>query len=297
MSDQNPNVEAVRDAMGNAERIEPVPGNVSHIRKDKRTLQPQAQELLSKMEHAADIRANLERRYVIKGVLDHGGTSMLFGPSNTGKSFLALDMAHHVAKGLPWFGRKVRKGRVLYVAAEGGAAFNNRVAALEAPEFWVLNTPFTLAGQGNQAGALSAAIQHLTATGGAPFDLIVFDTLSRVMGHLHENAAPAIAELIGRVDQLRRATGAHVMLIHRTGKEVSKGARGHSALRAAIDTEIHLTRDDDVDETTAELTKQRDGVKGGKFRFHLNPVTLGQDEDGDRVTSCVVAPHLEAKET
>lgn len=83
----------------------------------------------------------------------------------------------------------MRKGRVLYIAAEGGGGFSNRVAALEAPYFWVLNAPFTLAGRGSQVKALGEAIQHLAAVGGEPFDLIVFDTLARVMGALDENTA------------------------------------------------------------------------------------------------------------
>ena len=142
----------------------------------------------------------------------------------------------------------------------------------------------------DQAGPLAETVQHLAATGGAPFDLIIFDTLSRVMGNLDENTAPAIAELVRGVDLLRRATGAHVMIVHHTGKEAAKGARGHSALRAAIDTEIELSRDD-IGEITAELTKQRDAATGARFSFHLNLVELGRDEDGDMVTTCTVKPH------
>lgn len=263
---------------------------VSQLRQDRGNLKPRAQALLTAIRPAMEITPDLTNRYLIKGWLDRGAVSLLYGPSNTGKSFLALDMAHHVAKGLEWGGKRVRKGRVLYVAAEGGSTFKNRVAALDSPEFLVLNHAFTLAGQGNQAGELAETVQHLAATGGAPFDLIIFDTLSRVMGNLDENTAPAIAELVRGVDLLRRATGAHVMIVHHTGKEAAKGARGHSALRAAIDTEIELSRDD-IGEITAELTKQRDAATGARFSFHLNLVELGRDEDGDMVTTCTVKPH------
>lgn len=270
-------------------------GNVSQLRKNREALKPRAQALLAVIEPAANIKPDLSNKYLIKGWLYRSGVSVLYGPSNTGKSFLALDMAHHVAKGLDWGGKRVRKGRVLYVAAEGGAAFSNRVAALEDPEFWVLNNAFTLAGADSQAAPLAETIQHLSAVGGAPFDLIIFDTLSRVMGNLDENAAPAIAELVRGVDLLRRATGAHVMLVHHTGKEAAKGARGHSALRAAIDTEIELSRDD-IGEITAQLTKQRDAPTGAQFSFRLNLFRLGHDEDGDMVTTCTVQPHQQANE-
>lgn len=293
MSDPNP----IDLTMRNAEQIAPLSAdNIQHMRGNRRALKPRAQELLTHVTHAGDITPQLNQSYLVKGWLARGAVSMLYGPSNTGKSFLALDIAHHVAKGAAWGGRRVRQGNVLYVAAEGGGGFNNRVAALTDPAFWVLNRPFTLAGGNGQASFLAEVIQHLAATTGSPFDLIIFDTLARVIGSLDENAAPAIAELIAGVDLIRRATGAHVMLVHHTGKDSGRGARGHSALRAAIDTEIELTRDD-LGEITAEVSKQRDGATGSRFCFHLDQVELGRDEDGDRVTTCVVKHHPREKES
>ena len=132
-------------------------------------------------------------------------------------------------------------------------------------------------------------MQHLAATGGAGFDLIVIDTLARVMGGGDENTAPDIADLFRNLDLIRRATGAHVMLIHHSGKDAGRGARGHSSLRAAIDTEIELTRDN-FGTITADLSKQRDGPTGYRFAYRLLQVELGRDQDGDPVTTCLVEP-------
>ena len=109
------------------------------------------------------------------------------------------------------------------------------------------------------------------------------------MSGLDENTAPDIAQLVAGLDLIRRATGAHVMLIHHTGKDAARGARRHSTLRAAIDTEIELTRDE-AGQITAEVTKQRDGPTGYRFAYTLRQVELGQDQDGDPVTSCLVEP-------
>lgn len=263
--------------------------NVSQLRGDPSKLRQRAREFLGHLRFGQDVEAQLDRPYQVKGWIDRGGLSVLYGPSNTGKSFLALDLAHHVAKGLPWGGHRVTAGRVLYLAAEGGAGFTNRVAALKEPELWVAACPITLTGKDSQARDVVDTLHHLTAVGGAPFDLIVVDTLARVMGGSDENLAPAIAELLNELDYIRRATGAHVMLVHHSGKDGSRGARGHSSLRAAIDTEIALSRDDDTSQITAEVTKQRDGPTGGQFRFFLRRVVLGKDQDGDDVTTCVVA--------
>jgi hypothetical protein len=261
--------------------------NVSPLHGDPSKLRPHAQKLLAQMRHGLDVAPQLELDYLIKGLLYRQGLSVLYGPSNTGKSFAALNIAHHVAKGLRWNGRKVSKGRVLYLAAEGGAAFLNRVAALDQPELWVLPAPLTLVGDGALGRELVDVALHLTAVGGAPFDLIVVDTLARVMGGEDENLAPAIAKLIRSLDYIRRATGAHVMLVHHSGKDGSRGARGHSSLRAAIDTEIALTRGDQGP-IAMEVTKQRDGPTGDKFHFTLLRAVLGKDQDGDDVTTCTV---------
>lgn len=292
MSDEVDKRHLLRNVMSGAEDVDlpadvEVRGNVTAIRVDRKKLGPRAQAILENVRPASDVAPRLDRNYLIKGWIDHGGLSVMYGPSNVGKSFLALDMAHHVSKGLAWGKRRVRAGRVLYVAAEGGASFDNRVAALADPELWVLNLPMVMTGGNSQAPFLTEVMQHLAATGGKPFDMIVFDTMARVMGAGDENTAPGIADLMAGLDHIRRATGAHIMLIHHSGKDGGKGARGHSSLRAAIDTEIELTRDE-IGMISAEVTKQRDGPTGYKFSYTLRQVVLGEDQDGDQVTTCVV---------
>jgi len=272
------------------EKLNSMSDNVTSIRPTaKETLRPRAKSILDSVIWSGNVSVQLERNYLVKGWLDRGGVSLIFGPSNTGKTFLALDIVHHIAKGMEWAGRRVRRGRVLYVAAEGGSGFTNRVSALEDPEFFVLPTPFLLTGKDTQAAFLVEVIQHLEAVGGAPFDMVVFDTMARVMGGADENAAPDIADLVRNLGLIQRLTGAHVMLIHHTGKDAGRGARGHSSLRAAVDTEIELTRDE-MGVISAEVTKQREGPTGYRFDYLLRQVELGVDQDGDKITTCLVEP-------
>ena len=180
----------------------------------------------------------------------------------------------------------MNRGNVLYIAAEGGSSFPNRVSALDDPQFWVIAAPVTFAGNASDAASMVEMVQHLASQSGK-FDLIVVDTLSRVMGNGDENTAPDIADLVKNLDVLRRGTGSNIMLIHHSGKDVARGARGHSSLRAAVDTEIELTRDE-IGVITAEVTKQRDGPTGYKFSYSLRQIELGRDQDGDPVTTCLV---------
>jgi hypothetical protein len=113
--------------------------------------------------------------------------------------------------------------------------------------------------------------------------LIVVDTLARSMGDGDENTAKDAAMFVRNCDLIREATGAHVMVIHHTGKDEERGARGSSALRAAVDTEILVGADHRI-----SSKKQRDMMAPADLHFTLRSVSLGTDEDGDPVTSAVV---------
>jgi hypothetical protein len=79
--------------------------------------------------------------------------------------------------------------------------------------------------------------------------------------------------------------GPHLMVVHHCGKDEAKGARGHSSLRAATDTEIELKVIDAADKTaTAYVRKQRDMAGDDVMAFKILPVTLA-------VTSCVIEPN------
>ena len=115
---------------------------------------------------------------------------------------------------------------------------------------------------------------------------LFIDTLSRALAGGNENDPEDMGALIAGVDALRLATGATIILIHHTGKDESRGARGHSSLKAAMDTEIEVSKTGNVH--VATVTKQRDLPAGARFAFELQVVELGRDADGDPVTTCIV---------
>lgn len=246
----------------------------------------------SKLEWFDDIAPVLSDGYIIKGVLAAGAMSVVYGPSNSGKTFLALDMAFHVATATPWQGRRVQGAAVLYLAAEGGRGVANRIAALR-QETGVCDIPFALRRAGLDLLKSTADLQHIADLVAevqrrwpALPVLIVIDTLSRVMAGGDENSAADMTALIRNVDAIRAHTAAHVMIVHHTGKDTARGARGHSSLRAATDTEIEVQNEDGA--RAAMVTKQRDYAGGETFAFGLKAVHLGHDQDGDEVASCIV---------
>lgn len=256
-----------------------------------------AEEGGDELEWFDDVEPALVDEYIVKGVLGQGAMSVVYGPSNSGKTFFALDVAFHIAIGAAWRDRRVRQAGVLYLAAEGGRGVKNRVVALK-NTFGVAEVPMAIRRAGldllqenadiERVVKLAAEVQKRAAD--MPL-LIVVDTLSRVMAGGDENSAADMTALIRNIDVIREATGAHIMLVHHTGKDVAKGARGHSSLRAATDTEVEVqaTEGDEGEQVRAAfVSKQRDYQGGEYFAFSLKSVQLGVDQDGDEVSSCVV---------
>lgn len=238
-----------------------------------------------------DVKPSFAQSGLVRGLLDRGAMSVVYGESNSGKTFFALDVAFHVATGRDWGGRRVEQGAVVYVAAEGGRGIEQRMQALkihhqlegEDVPLALVACPVNLLSPKADTAALISLVKDVEAQTGQQVALIVIDTLARAMAGGDENTFQDMAAFVGNVDRIRTETGAHVSVVHHSGKDTSRGARGHSSLRAATDTEIEIANN------TATVTKQRDMEIGKPIGFKLRPVELGSDEDGSVITSCVVA--------
>lgn len=237
-------------------------------------------------------RPVLSSSYLVKGWLGKSQMSVVYGPSNVGKSFFCLDMAFAIAANQEWNGCKVRGGTVLYLATEGGNAFRNRVYALreakgvERAPLVVRPSPIDLLRAEVDMPALAELCKEVRDVYGE-IAMIVVDTLSRAMAGGNENGPEDMTRFIGNLDVLRDLTGAHIMVVHHSGKDTAAGARGHSSLRAATDTEIELEVDDSG-LRLAKTTKQRDMEPKPPLGFTLAVHELGHDEDGDAVTTCTI---------
>jgi RecA-family ATPase len=249
--------------------------------------------MIEEIEWFSAIEPTLTSAYLIKGLLDQAAMSVVYGPSNSGKTFFALDLAYHIAASLVWRERRVDGGTVLYLAAEGGNGIANRMVALR-QMYGQQDIPLALRRAGLDLLHPDADVPRVLALAAelacrGPLRLIVIDTLSRVLAGGDENGPVDMTAFVKNIDRIRQATGAHVMVVHHTGKDIARGARGHSSLRAATDTEIEISLDVEG-VTKAIVTKQRDHQSGDEYPFSLKSVPLGVDQDGDEITSCVVVP-------
>ena len=260
----------------------------------RKALKPR--NLLDEVIFPDQAKPQLDNKYIAKGWLAENSISVVFGPSNVGKSFFCMSLAYHIAAGREWMGNRINKGSVLYLATEGGAAFQNRLVALREkyPDYTdvdlaVRPSPINLYDAEEDIAKVEAIIKEISKKRGQ-VSMMVIDTLSRAtaLGNMDENDNSAMSKLIAGLDLIREKTGIHIMLVHHSGKDTSRGARGASSLRAACDTEIELSFDDETRIRTARATKQRDIETGAEINFILQVIELGEDADGDQVTTCVI---------
>ena len=247
------------------------------------------------MEWFADIRPQLNGLWLIKGMLPATGIALLYGHPGSAKTFVALDFAFHVALGWTWNNRRVRKGLVVYVGAEGTIGIRNRMAAFRlhhgfgddfAMPLVLIPTPIDMQAPAADTPRLVAAIREATRCSFSEPCLIVIDTLSKTLGAGQENTDDMVP-YVSNCQRVASEFGCCVMPVHHRPKDsINDSPRGHSSLAGGADTIIAL---DAGKPRRMRITKQKDGEIGADLAFNLVSVCLGDDEDGDPVTSCVLS--------
>lgn len=241
-----------------------------------------------------DIEPVLDAQDFVQGLLVSRSIVIVYGAWGSGKTFWVTTLALHIAAGLPFAGRRVDQGGVVYCLMESGVGFHNRVAVwrdrhgvddYDLPFVAVTEHVNMLDPEAN-LDLFIAACKAAAARMGVPLRLIVIDTLARALSGGNENAAEHMGALVMNADRLRRETGAAVLFVHHSGKDQARGARGHSSLSAAVDTEIEVTAEEG--QHCAAVLKQRDLDKGTPFGFTLRMIEMGRNPHGEPVTSCLV---------
>ena len=246
--------------------------------------------------YASDVTPTLETNDFVEDLLCEEQFSVIYGESNCGKTFFMLDLAMHVARGKRWRDKHVEQGGVIYAALEGGHGTKNRIVAFR--EHYDIKDETNLAiipssidfldAEGDIVSLLNAIKEAKERIG--DIKLIVIDTLARAISGGDENSSQDMGQMIIHADMIREMTGAHIAFVHHSGKDNLKGARGHSSLRAAVDTEIEISRIDSDSPSSIKVVKQREMEMIDDMAFKLERVTLGVTSRNKEVSSCVVIP-------
>lgn len=234
-------------------------------------------------------------KWLVKYWIQRGGLVMVHGPSGAGKSFAVLDMLMHVAAGLTeWHGFPVKPGPVVYLAGEGHHGLRGRIAAwkqhhgIDHLDMWVSKSGTDL----NTLDGLASARAAIQALPMHPVGIAV-DTVHRFLAG-DENSAQDVKTMLDSCATLQQEFGATVILVHHTGvsDEVQHRARGSSAWKAGLDVEISVRPTSNDGPICIANAKAKDFDPPDPMHFDLEsiPINGWLDEDGDPVTSAILAP-------
>lgn len=233
---------------------------------------------------------------LIDNFLESNTLALMYGDSNAGKTFVAISLAGAIAQGKPWLGRETIQGCVIYMALEAPASVRKRI------KYYAIHHKIEMKALGKFV--LSDDLKDLTGPtaeenislikqkAGVPI-LLIIDTFSALFSG-DENSSNAMGAAISLLKDLQKKLGCTVLVVHHTGKPIitdkgkiipSKGPRGHSSLRAAMDTCIYLSGGDQgitiEGDKAREFPREAMGCSG-----QLITVDAGTDERGNKLRSC-----------
>jgi hypothetical protein len=244
-----------------------------------------------------DIDRAPRKIWLVQNFFGDGEASCDFGAPGCGKSVLAGDRAAHIAAGLPWFGRRVKQGAVLYIAAERAALVKRRFAAfrvyhgLDDLPVAVISGSIDMRSSHVDADKIIDCARHLEDETGHKLRLIEIDTVSRVLAGGDENSPKDIGLPVENIARIQDKTGGHVNVLHHVPYGQDR-MRGHGALLGAMDTTIHVANNGGV--RTATVDKTNDGDEGERLAFTLKSIELYTDPETGQKTA---APIVEAVES
>jgi hypothetical protein len=261
-------------------------------------------------------------QYIIKGLIPRKESVLIFGASQSGKSFFTQDIAMAVARGEDYCGRKVRRGLIIYCAAEAGTGFidlrmpgyaaGKGIDVFDFLPFVCLSKKFDLFGDEKQVAELIDEIKKIVvmvnarcALLGLPeveLEAVVIDTLNKTTPGMDEINGKEVGIVMSRLDRIKEECNCGLWLVHHKNANGDR-PRGHTSLYAAFETALEIGRIVDAKTNVAEtynddgqprdkrfmkVHKQREGEDGSKFPFYLRGVVIGYDEENEPIRSCTV---------
>ena len=240
---------------------------------------------------------------VIQNLFVNKTVAVLYGASNSGKTFLSVAMAAAVSSGEKFLGLNVEKGDVLYVAAESPESIKIRIQAItketgvKPSGIHIAQAPVNIFLHPEYTGWIINAVKEIESNTGRKIRVVFFDTLARISAGANENTGEDMGPIMESLELIAKKTETAVVAIHHSGKDQSKGSRGWSGIYGAIDAEIEVKEEDG--RRFFRVSKQRQlGSKEQVYGFDLKIVEMGINKWGEVATTCVVTPaEVEEKET
>ena len=245
--------------------------------------------------------------WLVDSIIPKRSFVALYAPPASYKSFISLDLAEAIATGRDWMGYRIpKKGAVLYICGEGHGGMGARVKACkiqnkspDGANLYIIRAQLNLRSSPEDFAELLDAINDLIAEIDEPLEIIILDTLMRMSGGgFNENSSEDMGAFITQAGKLQEIFECALMVIHHSGKDVTKGLRGHSSLLGAVDTELEIQRQDSVINSAdpsvignaiLRVSKQKDGADSIEVGIEVVLVEIGTSDLGfETLTSLAI---------
>ena len=247
--------------------------------------------------------------WLVESIVPKRSFVALYAPPASWKSFISLDLAEAIATGRDWMGYRIpKKGAVLYICGEGHGGMGARVKACkiqnkspDGANLYIIRAQLNLRSSPEDFAELLKAINELIAQIDEPLEIIILDTLMRMSGGgFNENSSEDMGAFITQAGKLQEIYDCALMVIHHSGKDVTKGLRGHSSLLGAVDTELEIQRLDSVINSADSsivgnailtVSKQKDGADSIQIGIEIMLVEIGNSPLSFEMTTSLAIRH------
>ncbi len=245
-----------------------------------------------------DMLAMEDPEWLVDSLIGKATSALLFGKSNSFKSFLGIDIACSVATGTDWHGHHVGVPcRVLYIATEGARGVGKQripgwmeahgtdealrrnvclfpdEVSIDNPE-WVNDLIDAAAIVGaRDTIAKGGKVLDLDAAKRNAFGLVVIDIFGASMTGPETSDETARA-WVRSVNRIMKEVGCAVLTIAHTGWADNTRARMHTHFWGSFDTRLKAEGDKDSLTTVLTIDRHKDAESGGQWGFRLDNLTL-----------------------
>jgi hypothetical protein len=247
--------------------------------------------------------------YLVQSIIPKRSFVALYAPPSSWKSFIALDLAEAISTGRDWMGYKIpKKGAVLFISGEGHGGMGARVKACkiqnQSPDganLYIIRAQLNLRSSAEDFAELINAINELVAEIGEPLELIILDTLMRMAGgEFNESSSEDMGGFITQTGKLQELFECALLVIHHTGKDITKGLRGHSSLLGGCDAVLEIVRQDSVINSAdpsvignaiLKVSKMKDGADNIEVGIEVVLVEIGMSDLGFEAATSLAIRH------
>jgi len=219
---------------------------------------------------------------LVDGLMPSKGVVMLYGTEGSFKTYVALDLAFHIALGRPWIDRPVTRGDVVYLGAEDPEGLGLRrtawllhhgVSESEiAPHFKAIeDTPDFTQRRGKDAANLERLIRFVSPEA----RLIIIDTAQAVARGVDLNP-PHGEAVMGNCEDLAARLNATVLLVHHPRKDSPTVMNGSGVFGRNAENLWNMRHREGLPFADLEVVRKAKtvGRVGDRFRFNLEYVEL-----------------------